>query len=294
MSQAGPAEVQARLATVTGFGGLVNAMRGMAAARAQQARTLIAGVNTYADTVAQAMGQVLSLLPPDQAPDARAGLPGSAGARAQGLCLVLGAEQGFNGGFSEQVLAAIPRPATGAPGLRCLVLGSQTQRLAATRGLPVEGGAPLVAHAESALAAGERIHALLLESLRRQPANAVDMVYAELGPGQHFQVVCRRLLPLDWQALPEAARLAPVVHESPERLLQGLAGEYVAARLAQAVLHSHASENLSRLQAMAAAQDNISHMKESLQADERRLRQEAITAEVVELAAGLRSLRAQA
>jgi F-type H+-transporting ATPase subunit gamma len=33
-------------------------------------------------------------------------------------------------------------------------------------------------------------------------------------------------------------------------------------------------------------------MKETLQADERRLRQEAITAEVVELAAGLRSLRA--
>ena len=100
MSQAGQAEVQARLATVSGFGGLVNAMRGMAAARAQQARTLIAGVNTYADTVAQAMAQVLSLLPPDQAPDARAGLPGSAAARAQGLCLVFGAEQGFNGGFS--------------------------------------------------------------------------------------------------------------------------------------------------------------------------------------------------
>lgn len=290
MSQAGPAEVQARLATVTGFGGLVNAMRGMAAARAQQARSLIAGVNTYADTVAQAMGQVLSLLPTDQAPDARAGLPGSAGARAQGLCLVLGAEQGFNGGFSEQVLAAIPQAAPGAPGLRCLVLGSQTQRLAAARGLVVEGGAPLVAHAESALAAGERLHALLLASLHRLPANAVDMVHAELGPGQHFHVVCRRLLPLDWQALPEAARVAPVVHESPERLLQGLAGEYVAARLAQAVLHSHASENLSRLQAMAAAQENIGHLKESLQADERRLRQEAITAEVVELAAGLRSL----
>lgn len=290
MSQTGPAEVQARLATVTGFGGLVNAMRGMAAARAQQARSLIVGVNTYADTVAQAMGQVLSLLPTDQAPDARAGLPGSATARAQGLCLVFGAEQGFNGGFSEQVLAAIPRAAPGAPGLRCLVLGSQTQRLAAARGLAVEGGAPLVAHAESALAAGERLHTLLLESLHRQPANAVEMVYAELGPGQHFQVVCRRLLPLDWQALPEAARVAPVVHESPERLLQGLAGEYVAARLAQAVLHSHASENLSRLQAMAAAQENIGHLKESLQADERRLGQEAITAEVVELAAGLRSL----
>ena len=43
---------------------------------------------------------------------------------------------------------------------------------------------------------------------------------------------------------------------------------------------------------MAAARDNVNHMAEALAADGRRLRQEAITEEIVELAAGLQALRA--
>ena len=42
---------------------------------------------------------------------------------------------------------------------------------------------------------------------------------------------------------------------------------------------------------MAAAHENVAKMGEALQAELRQRRQEAITAEVVELAAGLRSLR---
>ena len=43
------ASVQARLATTQSFGGLINAMRGMAAARTERARTRIAGANARSD-----------------------------------------------------------------------------------------------------------------------------------------------------------------------------------------------------------------------------------------------------
>lgn len=278
------AEVQTRLATVAGFGDLVNAMRGIAAARAQRARSLIEGVNAYARTVADAMGQVLSLLPEEEAP--------AAGAHRAGptLWLLWGAEQGFNGGYTEQVLAALPTGSTDGPPQRMLVFGAQAQRMARSRGLAIEASASLVAHADAVVACSERLHSLLLEALSRQPACSVEMVYGELVTANQFKISRHRLLPLDLDTLRQPGRSAPLVHESPQRLLDGLAGEYVSARLAQAVLHSHAAENLSRLQAMAAAHENIGRMSESLQADERRLRQEAITAEVVELAAGLRSL----
>ena len=278
------AEVQTRLATVAGFGDLVNAMRGIAAARAQRARSLIEGVNAYARTVADAMGQVLSLLPEEEAP--------AAGAHRAGptLWLLWGAEQGFNGGYTEQVLAALPTGSTDGSPQRMLVFGAQAQRMARSRGLAIEASASLVAHADAVVACSERLHSLLLEALSRQPACSVEMVYGELVTANQFKISRHRLLPLDLDTLRQPGRSAPLVHESPQRLLDGLAGEYVSARLAQAVLHSHAAENLSRLQAMAAAHENIGRMSESLQADERRLRQEAITAEVVELAAGLRSL----
>ena len=53
------ADVQARLATTQGFGELVNALRGMAAARSERARARIAGADAYSRTVAAAIGQAL-------------------------------------------------------------------------------------------------------------------------------------------------------------------------------------------------------------------------------------------
>lgn len=284
------ADVEARLATTQGFGELVNALRGMAAARSERARARIAGADAYSRTVAAAIGQALALLP---AGDAAA--PTSTGANpappaGEVLWLVFGAEQGFNDGYTERVLDALPAQ---APAARVVLLGEQAMRIARARGLTVEAHAPLVAHADAVVSASERLHALLLATLAARPAASVELLFGELGVGKHFEVRRQRLLPLDLATLRAAPAQAPRVHQKPAELLNLLAGEYVSARLARATLHSHACENLARLAAMAAAHENITKMDGSLQDTLRRLRQEAITAEVVELAAGLRSLRRQ-
>ena len=95
------ADVQARLATVSSFGELVGAMQGVAAARAEHARKLIAGTNAYARTVANAMGQALALVPRITGCDTP-----KTGRRP--LWILFCAEQAFNGGLSDKVLAAVP------------------------------------------------------------------------------------------------------------------------------------------------------------------------------------------
>ncbi|MBW7831868.1 MAG: F0F1 ATP synthase subunit gamma [Simplicispira suum] len=280
------AEVQARLATTQSFGGLVSALRGMAAARTERARTRIAGADAYSRTVAAAIGQALALLPANAAAARTSTGDGSDDV----LWLVFGAEQGFNGGYTERVLDALP---TTKPTTRIVLLGEQAKRIAHVRRLPIEAHAPLVAHAGAVIPASERLRSLLLDTLARKPAASVELLFGELGAGNHFELRRQRLLPLDLDTLRAAPAQAPRVHQPPAELLHLLAGEYVTARLARAVLHSHAVENLARLSAMAAAQENVAKLGESLQAELRQLRQEAITAEVVELAAGLRSLRAR-
>lgn len=285
------ADVQARLATTQGFGELVNALRGMAAARSERARARIAGADAYSSTVAAAIGQALALLPTGDA-----AAPTSTGANAgshtgEVLWLVFGAEQGFNGGYTERVLDALP---AGTPAVRIVLLGEQAQRIAHMRGLPIEAHAPLVAHADAVISASERLRTLLLTTLAHKPAASVELLFGEMGAGHHYEVRRQRLLPLDLATLRAAPEHAPRVHQKPAELLDLLAGEYVSARLARATLHSHACENLARLSAMAAAHENITKMDSTLQDELRRLRQEAITAEVVELAAGLRSLHLRA
>ncbi|MEZ5720219.1 MAG: F0F1 ATP synthase subunit gamma, partial [Burkholderiaceae bacterium] len=266
------------------FGGLINAMRGMAAAHTERARTRIAGANAYSRTVAAAISQALALLP---AGDAAASTRTSDGSGAV-LWLVFGAEQGFNGGYTERVLDALP---SGVPAPRIVLLGEQAKRIAHVRRLRIEAHAPLVAHADAVIPASERLRRLLLDTLAERPAASVKLLFGELGSGNHFELRRQRLLPLDLATLRATPAQAPRVYQPPAELLNLLAGEYVTARLARAILHSHAVENLARLSAMAAAHKNVAKMGEALQAELRQRRQEAITAEVVELAAGLRSLR---
>jgi F-type H+-transporting ATPase subunit gamma len=44
---------------------VVAAMRGIAASRAQKGRSLLGGIDSYSKLISRAIGQALSLLPPD-------------------------------------------------------------------------------------------------------------------------------------------------------------------------------------------------------------------------------------
>jgi F-type H+-transporting ATPase subunit gamma len=80
--------------------------------------------------------------------------------------------------------------------------------------------------------------------------------------------------------------LAPLVTLPPQRLLARLAEEYVFAQLCEAIMLSFAAENEARMRAMIAARVNVHDKLDQLIGDSRRLRQEEITAEIVELSSG--------
>jgi F-type H+-transporting ATPase subunit gamma len=58
------------------------------------------------------------------------------------------------------------------------------------------------------------------------------------------------------------------------------------AQLCRAGLHAFAAENEARMEAMAAARNHVERQLTLLQARQRAVRQEEITEEVIELAAG--------
>ncbi len=62
--------------------------------------------------------------------------------------------------------------------------------------------------------------------------------------------------------------------------------DYVHAQLCSAGLHGFAAENQARMEAMASAHQQVERQLSSLQSTQRVVRQEEITAEIIELAAG--------
>ena len=83
-----------------------------------------------------------------------------------------------------------------------------------------------------------------------------------------------------------AGRNAPLLNLAPETLLSDLAADYMHAQLCHAALHAFAAENEARMEAMASARSQIERQLSSLQATKRIVRQQEITAEIIELAAG--------
>ncbi len=273
------ADIGARINGVRQLGAVVNAMRGIAAARAQQARSQLAAVDAYAATIADGISRVLALLP-DQRED-RADGPGRA------ALVLFCAEQGFAGTFSERVLDAADVEAAGA-GL--FLVGTRGLAVAAERGITPGWSAAMPSRSAGIPKLADGIAGALRAYLAAgglSETGGVDAVFTDWQPGRGRSLLHRRLLPFASAPSPRAAdRNPPVMNLAPQALLAGLAAEHLHAQLCNAALHAFTAENEARMETMAAARTQIERQLSSLQARQRMVRQEEITAEIIELAAG--------
>jgi F-type H+-transporting ATPase subunit gamma len=272
-------EISAQIHDVTQLETVIGAMRGIAAARAQQSRGLLAGVRSYAAVVAQAIAQALRLLPED--PESGRHVPGG----RMGVILFT-AEQGFAGAFSDRMLEAA-RPLLVNSEL--FLIGSRGGMLADERHVQVAWRTRMAMHPDGAAAVAERICEALYFRLPDRHLTRVELVFPTWVPGSGLVPCTRSLLPLDRQVFTrlQVADI-PLTTIPPALLLQRLAEEYVYAILCEAATEAYVAENEARVASMAAAKTNIEHNLDALRSRERLVRQEEITAEVVELA-GFRS-----
>lgn len=270
-------EVAAHLGTTRELGVVVSAMRSIAAARSLEARQRLGGVRAYAATLGTAIGEALALLPEPQRP---AGTGDGAGQR---LVLALCAEQGFAGGYNERVLEVAAHELGGAAaGL--LLVGERGEMTAAQRGLKPEWTAPMMVHLDEVQALAGSIAEALYARLDGGRLMRVTVVHMLPGEAGRQEVAARLLLPFDYSRFPVAQRSQPpLVSLAPARLIAGLAEEYVYAELCEALVLAFAAENEARMQAMVVAQGNIEQRRGELQAEYRRVRQDEITDEIIEL-----------
>lgn len=137
--------------------------------------------------------------------------------------------------------------------------------------------------------------AVLIEALTAyldtSGASGIDMIFPVWTPGHGLKVMRRSLLPLDLSRFSVPNRAPPLIQFPLPALLERLTEEYVFAQICEAATESFAAENEARIATMTAAGTNIDEKLAALQALERMTRQEAVTAEVVELASGARSRR---
>jgi F-type H+-transporting ATPase subunit gamma len=269
-------DVVTQIQNVRQLGAVVTALRGIAASRAQNGRSLLAGIEAYTEVISVAIGEALQLLPADAAAQT-----GRANAK-RGLILFC-AEQGFAGAFSEHVLEAASADLKEAT---VLVIGTRGAAVAAERGIKPDWSAAMITRVEGIPGFANELAEALYGYVDQGLVARADIFFSRsVSGGLHIDR--HSLLPIDFgQFVRPAQRQAPLITLAPELLLERLAAEYVYARLCQATMHAFVAENEARMIAMVAAKNNTERTLTTLVQRERQLRQEEITTEIVELAAG--------
>ncbi len=275
------ADIVAKITNVRQLESVVTAMRGIAASRAQQARSLLPGIEAYSDVVAQAMGEALALLPAGEA------MRPVVGRKSRGLILFC-AEQGFAGAFSERILDAAGQDLEGAA---VFILGTRGAAIAGERGIGSAWSAPMATQAGAVTISANRVADALYAAVADGRMTDVDILFPCFAPASGMQITRRSLLPLDLARFKQSiAKFPSLTTLSPPALVESLAAEYVFAQLCDAAMHTFAAENEARMLSMAAAKTNIQSKLSELSRRESQQRQEEITTEIVELAAGAEAL----
>ncbi|MBS0579653.1 MAG: F0F1 ATP synthase subunit gamma [Proteobacteria bacterium] len=275
------AEINSHIASMTELLEIVGAMRSLAGIRVQEAQRSLQGVRRYSESVADAIGAALLLMPQPSQEEMS-----SRGRRAVIICT---AEHGFVGAFNERLLEAAQKRLE--PTDLLFVLGSRGAALALERGLN-----PQWTHAMAGRVTGvpdliDRLTHELYTRIAQGQIGRIELISSRYRQGGAPAIEHRTLLPLDTATFAlSQPRQAPLHNLPPRRLLERLMTEYVLALFTEAVVESIGSENAARFAAMQAAHDNVEEKLGTLRQAGRRARQGEITEELIDLITGTEAL----
>jgi F-type H+-transporting ATPase subunit gamma len=274
-------EIATRIASLDELLNIVAAIRAIAASQMQQALLSLEAIRRYSDTVREALSDAAALLPSDGT-----SVPMPKASRS-GL-IVFCAEHGLCGGFNEHPLrVAQSALAQSRRTPMLIVVGSRGGQICRERGLKPDLVLPTATHCAAVTGAARRVATEMYRMFSDGRVTGLEVVYSQQAGSQFSQIERHRLLPLEMPAVErKTLDMPPLINLKPRRLFDDIVGEYFFAALENAAMQSFFSENSTRFRTMEAAHQNIGNKSEDLAKLARRVRQEAVTAEILDLISG--------
>ena len=127
----------------------------------------------------------------------------------------------------------------------------------------------------------------VMELYSKAEVDAVYVAYNEFKSAIQQRIVVEKLLPFgraDLQDTPSGVEY--IFEQPPQEIFDRLLPRYVEVEVYRALLESAAAEHGARMAAMDAASRNAGEMIESLTLNMNRVRQAAITREIIEVVSG--------
>jgi len=280
-----------RIRTVKNTQQITRAMKFVAAARLRRAQERALSARPYAKEIARVLRSTMARIENPQHPLL------TKRREENVLVVVLTGERGLCGAFNTNVLRKAQDVIRANAEKKILVLpvGKKGRDAFRKRGYEFAGEyVNVLARVEFAVA--REIAARITELYASAEVDAVYAVFNEFKSVLAPTLAVEKLLPVEGLAsaeeTPAEAAIAQVdyIYEQPkEHLLDKLLPRYVETQVLRAMLESSAAEYAARMTAMESATNNAGDVIEALTLHMNKVRQAAITREIIEVVSGASS-----
>jgi F-type H+-transporting ATPase subunit gamma len=277
-------DIRRRIRSVKNTQQITKAMKMVAAAKLRRAQERIFGARPYAAALREVLSSVATRVDITTHP-----LLAEHEAEKNVLLVIVTADRGLCGAFNTNAIRAGMNAIRerGWESVQLLPIGRKANDFFKRRTLPIRRQATHVFQALN-LGTAREIADTLITDFTSGAVDAVYVVYNEFKSiiSQHVRV--ERLLPLErvWDEPQDAPGVDYLYEPSAAAILNEILPKHVEFQLYRVLLESAASEQGARMTAMEAATKNASEMIEHLTLTYNRIRQAAITKEIIEIVSG--------
>jgi F-type H+-transporting ATPase subunit gamma len=279
-------DLRRRIRAVKSTQQITKAMKMIAASRLKRAQERVVSARPFAQRMLKVLNDLVTRVDQDAHPLLRVPPPGS----GRPLLIVITADRGLCGSFNSNVIKAAGQfILNDAPGRAVALglIGRKGRDFFRRRGFDVRYEAVGIFQR---MTFGEAVDIAdaAIEEFTSGRASSVYLVYNEFKSVMSQRIVVERLLPiprLESDAV-AGATVDYLYEPRPEEIFRDLLPRHVQVQIYRALLESNAAFFAAQMTAMDAATRNSAEMLENLTLYMNKVRQAAITREIIEVVSG--------
>jgi F-type H+-transporting ATPase subunit gamma len=285
-------DIRRRVRAVKSTQQITKAMKMVAASKLRRAQERIQHARPYATQMLRVLNSLASRVEPSAHPLLDDRQSPKAGGRP--LLFVITADRGLCGSFNTNVVKSAATFITESVDRQVALglVGRRGRDYFARRGFEVRYE-QVNLFANLRFEDAKAIAKAGIDAFVSGTADSVYLVYNEFKSVMQQRVVLERLLPIPRGAFAAEAGV-PVVdylyEPKPDELFEHLIPNHVEVQVYRALLESAAAEHAARMTAMDAATRNSADMIDQLTLHMNKVRQAAITREIIEVVSGAQAL----
>jgi F-type H+-transporting ATPase subunit gamma len=276
-------DIRRRIRSVKNTQQLTRAMKMVATAKLRRAQERMYAARPYAGGLRQVLASVATRVDVSAHPLLQVREP-----ERNVVVIVVTADRGLCGAFNANVIRAAQNfiRTSDFQGVELLTIGRRAGDFFRRRTIPIRRSV-MVAQALSIEVAREIADSLIKDFIDEK-IDGVYVVYNEFKSLIAQHVRAERLLPIarEFDADPDRPAIDYLYEPGPEQILSDLLPKHIEFQLYRVLLESAAAEQGARMTAMEAATKNASDLIDHLTLTYNRIRQAAITKEIIEIVSG--------